>query len=193
MDTLCTRITDGSHYSPKSTSEGYYFASVENIKDSMIDVESCSKISKKDYDDLVKNHCAPEKHDVLFSKDGTVGVSFVFQQNEDLVVLSSIAIIKTNSELDPFFCNYSFQSEFFKKHLKTFVGGTAIKRIILKDIKSYKILLPSLSEQKQITSILMNIDGQIQQFENHLKNLKILKKSILNSKLTPKGKQNVSN
>ncbi len=77
--------------------------------------------------------------------------------------------------------------------MKTFVGGTAIKRIILKDIKSYRILLPSLSEQKQITSILMNIDGQIQQLENHLKNLKILKKSILNSKLTPKGKKNVSN
>ena len=193
LDDLCSMITDGSHRSPKSTMEGYPFAAVEHINNSKIDIASCPKISKKDYDDLVKNNCKPKKHDVLFTKDGTVGVSFVFQQNTKLVLLSSIAIIRTNSSLDPFFGNYSLQSEFLKKHLKTFVGGTALKRIILTDLRSYQFPLPPLHEQKQIISILIKIDEQIKQIENHLLKLKTMRKSILNSKLTTREKQIVIN
>ena len=184
LDNICSMITDGAHNSPKSVKNGYYFASVENIKNSQIHVESCTKISKNDYDYLVKGNCQPKKDDVLFSKDGTVGVSFVFQQNTDLVLLSSIAIIRTKSSFDSFFCNYSLQSNFLKKHLYSFVGGTGLKRIILKDIKNYQFPLPPLPEQKQITFILSNIDTQIQKEKLHKSNLESLKKGMMQKLLT---------
>ena len=51
---------------------------------------------------------------------------------------------------------------------------------------------PTLSEQNQIISILQNLSKQITQQQSHLNNLKVLRKSILNSKLT-KEKTNVTN
>jgi type I restriction enzyme, S subunit len=184
LDNICSMITDGAHNSPSPTKHGYYFASVENIKNSQIDIESCTKISKNDYEHLVKGNCQPKKGDVLFSKDGTIGLSFVFQQDTDLVLLSSIAIIRTNSSCDSFFCNYSLQSEFLKKHLYSFVGGTGLKRIILEDIRNYEFPLPPLPEQKQIASILSNIDTQIQKEKLHKLNLERLKKGLMQKLLT---------
>ena len=55
-------------------------------------------ISFEDYDYIVKNGCKPENGDILFSKDGTIGLSFPYSQaDEKIVLLSSIAIIKPNN------------------------------------------------------------------------------------------------
>ena len=41
-----------------------------------------------------------EIDDVLFSKDGTVGKTLVFNQNVNIVLLSSIAIIRKTKNLE---------------------------------------------------------------------------------------------
>ena len=184
LDSNCKKITDGSHFSPKSVSEGKYFAAVENVKDFKIDLDSCSKISNDDYQQLVKNGCSPEKNDILFTKDGTIGKSFVFRQSQPIVLLSSIAIIRPKHSLDPDFLNYILQSQYMKKHLQVFVGGTGLRRIILKDIKKLKLPLPPLNEQKQIASILSNVDSQIAKEKLQKSNIEILKKGLMQKLLT---------
>ena len=59
-------------------------------------------------------------------------------------------------------------------------------------LKEIPICLPKISEQNQITQILENIKNSELMHESHLTNLKVLRKSILNSKLT-KEKTNVAN
>ena len=62
--------------------------------------------------------------------------------------------------------------------------GTAQPHINQQIVKDLIIPLPTIDEQNQITSILSNINEQITQQQSHLTNLKVLRKSILNSKLT---------
>jgi type I restriction enzyme M protein len=69
LSDLCKKITDGSHFSPETLSDGMPYVTVKDLNNSKIDLLNCKKISKKDYDLLVKNGCKPNK---LFSKDGTV-------------------------------------------------------------------------------------------------------------------------
>ena len=59
---------------------------------------------------------------------------------------------------------------------------------LTKDIvENVKVSYPnSKSEMKQIVSILSKINEQITHQQSHLSNLKTMRKSILNSKLTPK-------
>jgi type I restriction enzyme M protein len=67
---VCDKITDGSHFSPDTTDEGYPYITVKDLTDGVIDFTGSKKIAKKDYLELVKNGCKPALNDILFSKDG---------------------------------------------------------------------------------------------------------------------------
>ena len=114
LSELTNKITDGSHYSPPTVDLGHPIATVENMRENHIDVSSCRIISDAEFEKLRANSCKPEIDDVLFSKDGTVGKTLVFEQEENLVLLSSIAIIRTNkSKLLPHFLRQFLASSIF--------------------------------------------------------------------------------
>lgn len=161
---LCIKITDGSHYSPPTVEFGYPMASVKDMKDNRIDIDSCRRISEESFHQLVKNDCKPLLNDVLIAKDGSF-LKHVFDitQEEEIVLLSSIAIIRPNLEkINPKFLKYVFKNPLFKENIEgNFVTGAVIPRIVLKDFKEIKINVPSLPEQKAIASILSSLDDKI--------------------------------
>ena len=61
---------------------------------------------------------------------------------------------------------------------------TTVERVNIQEIKKYSIPLPSLPEQKQIASILSNVDTQIQKEKLHKSNLERLKKGLMQKLLT---------
>ena len=63
-------------------------------------------------------------------------------------------------------------------------GGTTVQSIVVPQLLKYSIPLPPLSEQKQITSILSNVDTQIQKEKLHKSNLERLKKGLMQKLLT---------
>jgi type I restriction enzyme S subunit len=174
LSRLCEEVTDGSHFSPKPRIRGYPIATVKNMLDNSIDVGSCARISKEDYDTLVRNGCKPSKGDILLSKDGTVGICFVFDQDEDLVLLSSIAIIKPSKMVNSYFCKHYFSSKRAHEILQDgFLTGSALQRIVLKNLKRVPLPVPSVEEQRRIASVLSLLDEVI---ENKKKQNDILEK-----------------
>jgi type I restriction enzyme M protein len=157
-------ITDGSHYSPEIISNGYPYITVKDInKFGEIDFENCKKIAEKDYKDLVKNNCKPNKNDILFSKDGTVGKTSFIDFEENFVVLSSLAIITPDKEyVEPKFLYYTLSSNKFISAAIGGMSGSAIRRIVLKDLKKIKIYIPSIEIQKEKVI-------KIEEFDNVLK------------------------
>lgn len=187
LNDLCERITDGSHFSPKEDKEGKYkIATVANIKDNNIDLGSCKSISETDYKALVKNGCKPEIGDVLFTKDGTVGICFTYKQNEDLVLLSSIAIIRPKGTLCSDYCSYALKSSIVFQRILGSKRGTGLKRIILQDLKRVKIPLPSISEQQKIASILSVVDEELELERERKAKLERIKTGLMNVLLTGK-------
>ena len=177
-------VTDGSHLTPVKIRKGFPMATVENLKYSSIDIDSCYNISEEDFKQLTKNNCKPEINDVLFTKDGTVGKSFVFTQNIDVVLLSSIAILRPFENLDSYFLHYLFHSEAMTKFVAKFLGGTAIKRIVLKHLEIFYFPLPPLPEQQKITTILSNVDNLIESTEKVITHSKKVKNGLMQKLLT---------
>ncbi|AFV22843.1 type I restriction-modification system, S subunit [Methanolobus psychrophilus R15] len=194
LEECCTRITDGSHLSPKNVDySGYKIATIANMDGNKFDIESCKNISKEEYDKLFSNGCKPAIGDILFSKDGTVGLCFVHKQDSNLVLLSSIAIISPNNEiLDSNYGAQSLKSDLILNHIIGRKTGTAIRRIVLRDLKSVKIPIPPLSEQQQIASIISKVDEQITDNKNYLSYLKELKQGLMQDLLTGKVRVKVS-
>ena len=70
LEEVCIRITDGAHASPKSVVSGLPMASVKDLTQFGINMETCCHISTNDFNKLVRQGCKPEVGDILISKDG---------------------------------------------------------------------------------------------------------------------------
>jgi len=183
LEDVCNEITDGSHWSPKEVKESNYrIATVANLKENYIDINSCKFVSKEDYMRLLKEGDVPKRGDILFSKDGTVGISFTFKQDgHNIGVLSSIAIIRPKPNLlDPDFGAYVFKSPYVLPQVMGRKTGTALRRIILKHIRTIRIPLPtSLAEQKRIAEILSTIDYKLNLEKKRKEKLEHIKRGLM--------------
>jgi type I restriction enzyme S subunit len=148
LSEVCSRITDGSHFSPQSVDDGYPMASVKDMHDWGIDIGSCRRIARDDYEELVRNDCKPLKNDVLIAKDGSyLKHTFVVGESQELVILSSIAMLRPNNAICPNFLCLTLRDPATKARMKGIVSGVAIPRIVLKDFRKFQILVPSDATQ----------------------------------------------
>jgi type I restriction enzyme S subunit len=164
MEKILIRLTDGSHFSPKTLETGKPYITVKDISDGRIDFENCKRISNNDYQELWKNNCKPFEGDVLFSKDGTVGKVALIDYDIEFVVLSSLAIMTPNNRI--------LLSAYLEKVLNSpqllamatnSKTGTAIRRIVLKDIAKLCIPLPPLAEQQRTVNRIESLFAKLDQ------------------------------
>lgn len=162
---ICKVVTDGSHTSPKSVSHGKYMVSVKDFTPYGFDFNGCRQISFSDYEKLKSSGCVPQKGDILIGKDGARYFEdiIIYNQDEAPALLSSIAILRCDEEkVIPEYLYYLLKTPSFKKDVKDNYGsGSAIPRIILKDFKRMKVEYPSIEKQRQIVSILHDLDAKI--------------------------------
>ncbi|MBX9179713.1 restriction endonuclease subunit S [Paeniclostridium sordellii] len=181
LESVCTEITDGSHASPKSVECGYPMASVKDMNYFRINIDTCRKISEEDYAKLVKGKCKPQINDVLIAKDGSYMKHVnVIKEENNIVLLSSIAILRPNLKLiNPYFLKYYLLTPNTKNELEqSYVSGSAIRRIVLKDFKRFPISLPKLEEQEKIANILSSLDDKIELNNEMNKTLEDMAQSI---------------
>lgn len=153
LEDVCSKITDGSHFSPKSKIDGLYpYITVKDVKNDIIDFANSKRIDKDEYDLLVKSGCKPQLNDVLFSKDGTVGKVVLIKYNKEFVVLSSLAIIRPKQIIESKFLYYILKSPQFLIEATNKKVGVAIRRIILATLKKISVPLPTIPEQQQIVA-----------------------------------------
>lgn len=174
LDNVCVKITDGSHFSPTTQEEGCIMLSSKDMDENGFDYSDVKYISEEDYQKLVKNDCKPLKNDILIIKDGNSYLKriFICKEEKEQVVLSSIAIVRPNSDLiSPNYLTYYLKSSRVKEEMAIFLSGAAIPRIILSDFKKVKIKLPPLPIQRRIAEILGRYDALIENYSAQIRTL----------------------
>ena len=162
INDVCNKVTDGAHKSPKTIESGKPYITVKDVNDDgIINFKNCKFISNEDFDLLVKGNCKPNKGDILFSKDGTVGKVALVNYDIDFVVLSSLAILKPAENISSeYLKNYLLSPYFYNNAIKNKTGAS-IKRIVLKTIKELSIPLPPLEIQEEIVRECQKVDYEV--------------------------------
>ena len=176
LEDVTMKVTDGSHYSPKSIETGFPYITVKDIHEDKINFASSKRISREDYDDLVNSGCKPEKDDILFSKDGTVGKVCIVDSNSDFVVLSSLAILRPNTNLIlPKYLYYATKTNSFLNQALNSKKGIAIRRIILRDLRKIRLNIAPFLEQRQI---IEELETQFSRLDEVIKSIKRMQKNL---------------
>ncbi len=155
LEDITTRITDGAHLSPSTVENGFPMASVKDMHQWGINIESCRKISESDFNELVRNDCRPLKNDIIIAKDGSyLKHVFVAENDLDVVILSSIAILRPNEKYHPLLLATFLKMPSTREDLENIVTGAVIPRIVLKDFRKFTIILPPKDVQEKALNII---------------------------------------
>ena len=160
LNDVCALITDGTHYTPPNAGVGIPFLTVADMRPAGLNFATCSRITLDEFAEARRQHSTPRPGDVLFSKDGTVGKVHVVNGEGDFAVLSSIAILRPDpSKLDSRFLAHFLRTPAAISAANQSKTGSALRRIILKDIKRLRVNAPPVPEQKRIATMLDQVDA----------------------------------
>ncbi len=185
----CKKIQDGAHRSPKvlysePAPDRFPYLTSKNIRTGYLKLDSI-QYCDTDFHNEIYPRCNPEVGDVLLTKDGAnTGNVALNTLDKPFSMLSSVCLLKPDSEklLSQFLLYYIQSKEGFEQ-ITGRMTGTAIKRIILKTIKSSCIPLPNISEQEEIVSSFDRLSAKKQSliavYEQKLTLLAELKQSLL--------------
>ena len=138
-------------------------------------VETLSKTSELVFEKLKKAY----PNDLVMATTSEnvedVGKAIVWEGKEEIGISGDSYIIRTNQNSR--YLNYWFRSTSFQSQKERKVTGTKVIRINSKDMEKFKIVLPSLTEQKRIVSILDNFNTLINSLSEGLpKEIKLRQK-----------------
>lgn len=152
-----------------------------------IDWKSCVYVSKKRYEQDANIQIV--KHDILITKDGTIGKVAFLDDVPCLGTLNSgIFVVRSHSEeLDQCYLSKIFESFIFDAFLESLVAGSTINHLYQKDFVHFNFPVPpTMSEQTAISNILSDCDSEIAALEEKRDKYKEIKQGMMQQLLTGK-------
>ena len=169
---ITKQITDGTHLTPNYVNDGEVFLSAQNVKPFTFIPKIHKFISKKDFD-IYRNNRTPERNDILMARVGAgIGEAAVIDTDLQFAFYVSLCLIKTFSNYCDvnYLClvlNSSYGTKYAKNNISS--NGSSAGNYNLGHIRSLKIPLPPLAEQKEI----------VNQVEKHLQSVSDLENQII--------------
>ncbi|OUM22327.1 hypothetical protein B8W70_26380 [Pseudomonas sp. 1239] len=171
LESLCRKVTDGTHDSPKLLSDGVPFIKGKHISRGVLDLDYCDYISYEDHLKVVARS-KPERGDTLFSNIGSVGDS-AFVDTDAEFSIKNVALFKPNFErVIPKYLFFLLRSPGVLDGLLSIRSGSAQPFIGLDTLRKYSVRYHcSLSAQSRVVSILSAYDDLI---ENNTRRIEVL-------------------
>ena len=156
----CTKLTDGTHYSPESFPTGEFkYVTAKNIKTDGFDFSTISYLPEEVHRPIYER-CNPEKGDILYIKDGaTTGIAMINSLDEEFSLLSSVALLKHNrtllvGEYLKALLNYPT----FYETMRSNMGGVAITRLTVKKLCDTLVMIAPLDLQMRFAGLVEQAD-----------------------------------
>ena len=156
---VCLKIQDGTHYSPEDQTGEIPYITAKNIRRWGIDLSTATYVSKHIHEKIY-SRCDPKKGDVIYIKDGvTAGLAKVNKFDFEFSMLSSIAMIRPDiNKLNPFYLEHYLNHPNVYEKIMERKSGSAITRIILREIREIPMVLPPLALQQQFARVVQDVE-----------------------------------
>lgn len=180
LEEICVQITDGKHGDCQDEPDsGFYFLSCKDVVNGKLNYEGARQITESDFLDTHRR-TKFEPADVLITNSGTIGRMAIAPDNAltpRTTFQKSVAILKPiSSQVEPTFLYYAILSDI--RRLTEFAGGTAQKNLLLRDLRSFEVRIPSLPTQQLIVGVVSAYDELIEISQERIKILESMARNL---------------
>lgn len=165
----------------------FYLVTGTEFKNGFIDWDKCNYVDEYRY--IQDKNIQVKNHDILVTKDGTIGkIALIKSVPKPATLNSGVFVIRpAKNSFEPEFFYYLLLSDVFQIFLSQLSAGSTIIHLYQKDFITFKFFTPkSLDEQKKIAKVLSDMDIEILRLEDKLEKQKQLKQGMMQSLLTGK-------
>ena len=175
-------ITDGKHGNCNDEpSSGYYFVSAKDIRNNKINYTNSREIPKLEFEEVDKRTNLQPGDLVMINTGATIGRMAIAKdvpETRRSTFQKSVAVIKVKKNIiSSFFLQFVIELG-----LKTFANmgsGSAIKNLLLSEMKRFNIIVPNLELQNQFADRIQLIETQKQQAQEALAKSEALFQGLL--------------
>lgn len=163
----------------------YYLVTGTDFKAGYIDWENCSCVAETRY--VQDRNIQLRKHDILVTKDGTIGkVALITKLPKPATLNSGVFVIRpVGNAFDPGFFYYLLCSQVFAEFLSQLCAGSTINHLYQKDFIHFSYQTPeSVPEQTAIAEVLSDMDAGIDALEGKLVKARWIKQGMMQELLT---------
>lgn len=184
----CSKIQDGTHFSPRISGNDYFYVTSKNIRFGYLDMSSASRIDAAQHHAIYRR-CDVKLGDVLLTKDGAnTGNAALNTLTEEFSLLSSVAFLRFQQGKH---CGTYFLQQILATHgqrqIQEAMAGNAITRLTLQKINKLRFPVPpTKAEQEAIAEALSDADALIESLEQLLTKKRHLKQGAMQELLRPK-------
>lgn len=182
---ICSKVTDGTHDTPKAVDDGKLLIMSKNIKSGLVTFDDAYKISLSDFFEI-NRRSKVDQYDVLYGMIGaSVGyAALVVDDNVDFAI-KNVGLFKSGGSevLGRWLFNY-FSSNKAHKFVYRHKGGAARDFAPLSLLRKFPVPVPNKTEMHLINSILLDVDAKIETEQVTKDQLEQLKKGLMQVLLT---------
>lgn len=156
---ICTKITDGTHDTPKRYNSGILLLTGKNIRSFRIVLDEVEYVSVEDHK-IIYKRCNPEYGDVLYTNIGVNYGTAAFNNIKNEFSMKNVALLKPIKNIIHGYYLQSvlnYKRECIITHNK---AGGAQTFMGLETIKNIEIHTPPLSLQQKFAAIVEEIEAQ---------------------------------
>ena len=141
--------------------EGPYLVTGVDFHNGRVDWDDCYHVTEERYaqDKGIQLH----EHDLLITKDGTIGkTAVVIDCPEKATLNSGVFVVRAiNNEVVPEFLHYILHSHWFDLFVRNVLTGSTIKHLNQEKFYKFTFEAPDVPTQKKIVEVLESIDDVI--------------------------------
>lgn len=179
------KVIDSLHQTPTFSDTGLPMVRVTDVKGGILNLSNTVKVSEKVFSEYTKKY-TPKKHDIVFSRVGSYGISSYVDSNEPFCLGQNTVIAESNDNAVSKYIFNVLKSTYVKRQIERTVDGSSHKTVSLKVIRALDIPIPPLPEQRKIAQILSTWDRGIATTEKLIDASKQQKKALMQQLLTGK-------
>jgi type I restriction enzyme S subunit len=180
MKDISLGIFDGPHATPKPSDKGPVFLGIKNItEDGHFDLEKIRHISEEEYPKWTKR-VTPQMGDIVFTYEATLNRYAVIPENFKCCLGRRMALIRPDtSKVDTdFLFYYFFTPEWREVVRENTISGSTVDRIPLTYFPEYKVRLPKLNYQREVSGVIHEYTSLIKNNNSRIKILEEIAQAI---------------
>ena len=180
VEELCTAIVDCPHTTPKYEGELKNPAiRTAEIKKGYIAWETMRYVSDEEYEERIAR-LKPEEGDIVYGREGTFGNAAILPSGYNFCLGQRVMLLRPDySKCTSEYLLHAVISDDVYRQAIEKNNASTVAHVNVKDVKQFKIPLPSFDKQNQFAAFVEQTDKSKLAIQQSLDKLELLKKSLM--------------